>query len=119
MKKSDACLVSAVAGVLTLGAAVSTAAESTGPQTEMCFGYRLENSCGTNGSGCGGRALSRLGPVTVLLLPGETVSERAHFQRDGYQGLLVPVGNGAAAIVGLPGEPLGSIEARLPPAFTG
>ena len=118
MKKSDACLVSAVAGVLTLGAAVSAAAESTGPQTEMCFGYRLENSCGTNGSGCGGRALSRLGPVTVLL-PGETVSKRAHFQRDGYQGLLVPVGNGAAAIVGLPGEPLGSIEARLPPAFTG
>lgn len=61
----------------------------------------------------------RLGPVTVLLLPGETVSKRAHFQRDGFQGLLIPVGNGAAAIVGLPGEPLDSIEARLPPAFTG
>ena len=51
MKKSDACLVSAIAGVLTLSAAVPTAAEGTGPQTEMCFGYRLENSCGTNGSG--------------------------------------------------------------------
>ncbi|MEK7796098.1 MAG: hypothetical protein AAB315_01465, partial [Pseudomonadota bacterium] len=60
MKKSDACLVSAIAGVLTLGAAVSAATESAGPQTEMCFGYRLENSCGTNGSGCGGRALGRL-----------------------------------------------------------
>ncbi|MBI3575545.1 MAG: DUF3379 family protein, partial [Gammaproteobacteria bacterium] len=41
----------------------------------------------------------RLGPVTVLLLPGETVSERTHFQRDKLQGLLIPVGNGAAAIV--------------------
>ncbi|MBI3570704.1 MAG: DUF3379 family protein [Gammaproteobacteria bacterium] len=61
----------------------------------------------------------RLGPVTVLLLPDETVGGRAHFQRDGFQGLLIPVGNGAAAIVGLPGEPLGPIEARLPPAFTG
>lgn len=61
----------------------------------------------------------RLGPVTVLLLPGETIGERAYFQRNGFQGLLIPVGNGAAAIVGLPGEPLGLIEAHLPPVFTG
>ncbi|MBI3570707.1 MAG: hypothetical protein HY082_06335 [Gammaproteobacteria bacterium] len=60
MKKSDTCLVSAIAAVLTLGAAVSAAAESTGPQTEMCFNYRLENSCGANGSGCGGSALGRI-----------------------------------------------------------
>ena len=60
MKQSDVCLVSAVAGVLTLGAAVSTATEGTGPQTEMCFGYRLANSCGTQANGCGGRALGRI-----------------------------------------------------------
>ncbi|MEK7260483.1 MAG: DUF2282 domain-containing protein [Pseudomonadota bacterium] len=57
MKKSDACLVSAVAGMLTLGAAISAVAEGASPQTEMCFGYRLENSCGSHANGCGGSAL--------------------------------------------------------------
>ena len=57
MKQSDVCLVSTVAGVLTLGTAVSVATESAGPQTEMCFGYRLANSCGTQANGCGGGAL--------------------------------------------------------------
>ncbi len=60
MKQSDVCLVSAGAGVLTLGAAVSVARESAGPQTEMCFGYRLANSCGTQANGCGGSALGRI-----------------------------------------------------------
>lgn len=57
MQSSDVRLVSAVAGVLALGAAVSATAESSGPQTEMCFGYRLANSCGTQANGCGGSAL--------------------------------------------------------------
>jgi len=60
MNKSDACLVSAIAGVLTLSAAVSAAPENTGPQTEMCFNYRLANSCGAQANGCGGSALGRI-----------------------------------------------------------
>lgn len=57
MKPSDVCLVSTVAGVLTLSAAVSAAPENAGPQTEMCFNYRLANSCGAQANGCGGSAL--------------------------------------------------------------
>lgn len=57
MKPSDVCLVSAVAGVLTLSATVSAAPENTGPQTEMCFNYRLANSCGAQANGCSGSAL--------------------------------------------------------------
>lgn len=57
MKQSDVCLASAIAGVLALGGAGASAAAETGPQTEMCFGYRLANSCGTLTNSCGGSAL--------------------------------------------------------------
>ena len=87
MKKSDACLVSAVAGVLTLGAAVSAVAESTGPQTEMCFGYRLANSCEAHANGCGGSALGYIaygarperyhGPGRWMMVPRGTC-EKIH-----------------------------------------
>jgi len=87
MKKSDACLVSAVAGVLTLGAAVSAAAEGTDPQTEMCFGYRLANSCGAHTNGCGGSVLGRIacgarperyhGPGRWMMVPRGTC-EKIH-----------------------------------------
>lgn len=53
------------------------------------------------------------GPVTVLLLPGESVARRKSFEGGGFQGILVPTGYGGMAIVGEPGEGLDTVAHRL------
>jgi Protein of unknown function (DUF3379) len=39
------------------------------------------------------------GPVTLLLLPQESVRARTEFDEDGYQGVLLPVGKGSIAVL--------------------
>jgi Protein of unknown function (DUF3379) len=39
------------------------------------------------------------GPVTLLLLRNESVKAPTDFNEDGYRGVLLPVGNGAVAVV--------------------
>jgi len=53
------------------------------------------------------------GPVTVLILPGETVHERRSIHGDGRQGALLPAGPGSVAIVGETGEAIEALERRL------
>lgn len=57
------------------------------------------------------------GPVTVLFVPGEQPGNETRFNRDGYQGELVPAGGGSLAIVGEQGEPLAPIITRLDDAI--
>lgn len=59
------------------------------------------------------------GPVTLLLLPGRIVADRTVLRAADYQGLLLPAGNGAVAIVGLDGEPLDPVVERLKLSFNG
>lgn len=59
------------------------------------------------------------GPVTVLLLPGETIPRRKSFERDGFRGILVPTGYGGMAIVGQPGEGLDGVAHRIQVALRG
>jgi hypothetical protein len=39
------------------------------------------------------------GPVTVMVLPRESVARRAAFEEGGYRGVLVPAGRGSIAIL--------------------
>ncbi len=44
------------------------------------------------------------GPLTVMLLPRETVSRRREFTEDGMRGVLLPAGAGAVAVLARTGE---------------
>jgi hypothetical protein len=53
------------------------------------------------------------GPVTVLLMPRETVRERRPIATAEFRGVILPAGDGSIAIVGAPGEELETIERQL------
>lgn len=55
----------------------------------------------------------QLGPVTVLLMPGEQLSERDAIGDARFQGIMLPTPNGSMAILGESGEPLRRIEHRV------
>lgn len=59
------------------------------------------------------------GPVTVLLLPGESIARRKSFEGGGFEGILVPTGYGGMAIVGQPGEGLDGVAHRIQIALQG
>lgn len=59
------------------------------------------------------------GPVTVLLMPGESIARRKSFEGGGFQGILVPTGYGGMAIVGQPGEALDDVAHRIQIAMRG
>jgi hypothetical protein len=59
------------------------------------------------------------GPVTVLLMPGESVAERVAFRRDQLHGVILPMGPGSMAIVGGTEAEIQSIEQRLRHAVHG
>jgi len=50
------------------------------------------------------------GPVTVLLMPQQSVAQETSIEGDGLRGVIVPVGNGSIAIVGNGLEPLDPIR---------
>ncbi len=54
------------------------------------------------------------GPVTILLLPGQTVERARRIQSDEITGILVPMGEeGTLAIMGRPGEPFEPVERNV------
>jgi len=55
----------------------------------------------------------RNGPVTVLLLPDESIDQAEVLEGEGINGVLVPVGNGSIAIIGDKDENLEPIQQRL------
>ncbi|HSW52356.1 MAG TPA: DUF3379 family protein, partial [Sulfuricaulis sp.] len=59
------------------------------------------------------------GPVTVLLLPRETVARRKSFEQGGFRGVLIPTGYGGLAVVGEPDEALDDIARRMQRALHG
>ncbi len=53
------------------------------------------------------------GPVTILLMPEETVSEATSFEGENTKGVILPVGNGSIAIIGDRDEDLDSYEQNV------
>ena len=52
----------------------------------------------------------QLGPVTILLMPEESVAEATPLDGENIHGLILPVGNGSIAIIGAREENLERIE---------
>ncbi len=53
------------------------------------------------------------GPVTVLLMPEESISAAQELQGDNINGVLLPVGSGSIAIIGERDEPLQRIQEQI------
>ena len=53
------------------------------------------------------------GPVTILLMPEERVSEATSFEGENTKGVTLPVGNGSIAIIGDRDEELDSYEKNI------
>ena len=53
------------------------------------------------------------GPVTILLMPYEKISGPQSIQGENVTGVILPVGNGSIAIIGVDGERLGRIEEQV------
>lgn len=53
------------------------------------------------------------GPVTVLVMPGESVTQRQRVGDQRFRGLIVPVDNGSIAIVGEKAEDIDALENRV------
>ena len=51
-----------------------------------------------------------LGPITILLMPDEKIRAAQTLDGDNVHGVLLPVGNGSIAIIGVREEPLERIE---------
>ena len=50
------------------------------------------------------------GPVTILLMPDEMISEAVPLRDEFFEGAILPVGEGSIAIIGAHDEDLGKIE---------
>ncbi len=53
------------------------------------------------------------GPVTILLMPEEYVAEASAIEGDNINGIILPVGEGSVAIVGVREERLDTIQKRV------
>ena len=53
------------------------------------------------------------GPLTVMLLPGESVAARTEFSGQGYRGVLLPAGNGAVAVLSRNGAVPESVASEI------
>jgi hypothetical protein len=53
------------------------------------------------------------GPVTILLMPEERVSESTPLDGETVKGVILPVGNGSIAIIGDREEPLEPIQKNV------
>ncbi len=58
------------------------------------------------------------GPVTILLMPEERVSEAKEISGENVDGVILPVGEGSIAIIGERGENLGRIETNVKNSIT-
>ena len=50
------------------------------------------------------------GPITILLMPQETIAEAIALDGDNTHGVILPVGSGSVAIIGAREEPLERVE---------
>lgn len=72
------------------------------------------NSCEINGRKAAHLVLQgERGPITLLLLPGETLDSAVPLQGDGIAGVILPVGKGSIAFIGDREESLDEIERRV------
>lgn len=55
----------------------------------------------------------KTGPITILLLPNEKISETKILDGDNVHGVIVPVGNGSVAIIGTREEQLDEVEKNV------
>jgi Protein of unknown function (DUF3379) len=53
------------------------------------------------------------GPVTILLLPDETVDEATAINEGGFHGTIVPAGDGSIAIIGAEQEPMDALRRQV------
>lgn len=53
------------------------------------------------------------GPITILLLPDEMISDAVPLQGAGITGVILPVGNGSIAIIGARDEPMENIKQQV------
>ncbi len=53
------------------------------------------------------------GPVTILLMPEEKVSEAVDVEGEHINGVILPVGDGSIAIIGQREERLENIKAKI------
>ena len=53
------------------------------------------------------------GPVTMLFMPHEAITQQRPIDADGFRGIIVPHGAGSVAIVGQPGEALDDFKRQL------
>jgi uncharacterized protein DUF3379 len=53
------------------------------------------------------------GPITVLLLPDESVAAATPIDEEGFQGTILPAGEGSIAIIGGEQEPMEAVERRI------
>jgi hypothetical protein len=53
------------------------------------------------------------GPVTILLLPDETIDDTVKIEGESINGVILPVGNGSVAIIGERNERLDTIQQNV------
>ncbi len=71
-------------------------------------------SCAINGNDVPHLVIQGVyGPVTILLMPEEFVAEASTIDGDSINGIILPVGEGSIAIVGVRGERLDKIQKRV------
>ena len=56
-------------------------------------------------------------PISILVMPYETVSARLTVERSDLKGVLVPMSRGTIAILGAPEEELSKIESKVLSVF--
>lgn len=55
----------------------------------------------------------KTGPITILLMPDEKISETKTLDGESVQGVIVPVGNGSVAIIGTREEQLDEVQKKV------
>ena len=55
----------------------------------------------------------KIGPVTVLLMPGERITHRSMLSDERFTGVLTPTPGGSMAILGEQGETIRAIENKI------
>jgi len=88
------------------------------PQTQEKFdqtcGYKVKRALfAVNGVIQGER-----GPVTILLMPYEKISGPQSIQGENVTGVILPIGDGSIAIIGVEGERLERIEEQIENSVT-
>ena len=58
-------------------------------------------------------AQGKTGPITILLMPDEMISETKTLDGESVHGYIVPVGNGSIAIIGTREEELDEVQQKV------